>query len=47
MHEQQLKTEQQKALSAVLNKKDTFVVLPKGYGKSIAYLLLPFGSPML
>ena len=40
--ELQLKTEQRKALSAVLNKKDTIVVLPTGYGKSLVYLLLPF-----
>ena len=40
--ELQLKIEQRKALSAVLNKKDTVVVLPTGYGKSLVYLLLPF-----
>ena len=38
----QLKMEQWKALSAVLNGKDTIVVIPTGYGKSLVYVLLPF-----
>lgn len=38
----QLKPEQREALSSVLERNDTIVVLPTGYGKSLIYLLLPF-----
>lgn len=36
-----LKAEQHKALEAFVSGKDTFVVLPTGYGKSIIYAILP------
>ena len=38
----QLKPEQRRALRSILNGKDTIVVLPTGYGKSLVYLLLPY-----
>ena len=43
----QLKPEQQKALRSVLNKNDTTVVLPTGFGKSVVYMLLPFSFKYL
>ena len=38
------KREQQRALTKVLGRKDSVVVLPTGYGKSLIYLLLPFAD---
>ena len=43
----QLKPEQRRALRSILNGKDTIVVLPTGYGKSLVYLLLPFATQYL
>ena len=36
-----LKEEQKHAVESVLQKKDTFVQLPTGYGKSLIFQLLP------
>ena len=36
-----LKQEQREAISHLVNKKDVFVVLPTGFGKSLVYQLLP------
>ena len=36
-----LKAEQQQVLQAFVSRKDTFVALPTGYGKSIIYAILP------
>ena len=36
-----LKQEQRKALTEILGGKDSIVVLPTGYGKSLIYMLLP------
>jgi len=36
-----LKPKQVEALSTFLSGKDTFVVLPTGYGKSIIFAVLP------
>ena len=40
----ELKREQRRALTEVLGRKDSVVVLPTGYGKSLIYLLLPFAD---
>ena len=36
-----LKQEQRKALTEILGGKDSIVVLPTRYGKSLIYMLLP------
>ena len=36
-----LKVKQLEAVQAFIAGKDTFVVLPTGYGKSITYAILP------
>ena len=36
-----LKPKQEEALKAFVSGKDTFVVLPTGYGKSVIYAILP------
>ena len=38
----QLKEEQLQAIEAVYGKKDVFVCLPTGFGKSICFQILPF-----
>ena len=40
----ELKREQRRALTEVLGRKDSVVVLPTGYDKSLLYLLLPFAD---
>ena len=40
----ELKREQRRALTEVLGRKDSVVVLPTGYSKSLIYLLLPFAD---
>ena len=37
-----LKPEQRSAMEAMLDRRDTFVWLPTGYGKSLCYQALPF-----
>ena len=37
-----LKDEQRKVINAFVRGNDLFVVLPKGYGKSLCYGCLPF-----
>src|SRR5277367_606358 len=36
-----LKDKQMDCFEAVVNKKDTFAILPTGYGKTLIYMLLP------
>ena len=36
-----LKEKQQEAIEAFVSRKDTFVSLPTGYGKSVIYVILP------
>ena len=36
-----LKTEQLQAITSFIHRKDTFVALPMGYGKSLIYAVLP------
>ncbi len=37
----ELKEKQREAIEAFLQGRDTFVVLPTGYGKSLIYAILP------
>jgi len=37
-----LKEEQRLAVRAIYDRKDTFLCLPTGYGKSLCYQTLPF-----
>lgn len=39
-----LRDEQKKPLHTIVSRKDVFVSLPTGYGKSLCYALLPFRS---
>ena len=36
-----MKAKQIEAITAFVNGKDTFIVLPTGYGKSLVYAVLP------
>ena len=38
---QGLKSKQLEAIERFLSKRDTYVVLPTGYGKSIIFVMLP------
>ena len=43
----ELKEKQTEAIYGILSRKDTFVALPTGYGKSIIYGILPLAFDQL